>query len=171
MTQTTTHSAGPAQGRPADDLEVLTFRMGGETFAIEATLVREILDLMPETPVPGADPMVSHVINFRGRVIPLANLRHAFRMDSEEATKDSRIVVIELPIGDEPHLIGLRADRVDEVTILPAACREEAPAIGLRWPRENVRGLFRRETDVIVLPDLAAIFRALADAVGGATIH
>ncbi len=154
------------QGRPADDLEVLTFRLGGETFAIEATLVREILDLMPETPVPGADPMVSHVINFRGRVIPLADLRHAFRMEGEDVTKDSRIVVIEMPIGGEPHLIGLRADRVDEVTTLSAALCEAPPTIGMRWPREHVRGLFRRDPEVIVLPDLAAIFRSLADTVG-----
>ena len=55
------------------ELEVLTFGLGGETFALEAVLVREILDLMPETQVPGADRLAASVINFRGRIIPLAD--------------------------------------------------------------------------------------------------
>ena len=56
------------------ELEVLTFGLGGETFALEAVLVREILDLMPETRVPGADRLAASVINFRGRIIPLARI-------------------------------------------------------------------------------------------------
>ena len=52
----------------------LTFDLHGETFALEAELVREVLDLLPETPVPGAQPHVSAVINFRGRIIPLIDL-------------------------------------------------------------------------------------------------
>lgn len=61
-------------------LEVLSFGLGGETFAIEAVRVEEILDLLPETEVPGAGPLIGHVVNFRGRVIPLADLRPAFGM-------------------------------------------------------------------------------------------
>ncbi|GAA3704199.1 chemotaxis protein CheW [Sphingomonas cynarae] len=152
-------------------LEVLTFGMGGETFALDAVLVREILDIVPCTPVPGADALVGHVINFRGRVIPLADLRPAFGMEKAQVTADSRIIVIELTIDDEPLLIGLTTDSVDEVATLPADDCEQPPAIGMRWPRDHVRCLVRRAHDIVVLPDLQSLFHALATRAGVSTIH
>jgi len=132
---------------PDNGLEVLTFGLGGETFALEAGIVREILDMMPVTMVPGAD--------------ALADLRGSFGMEAHAATADSRIIVIELDMDGAPILIGLTADRVDEVTVLHAGDAEEAPVIGMRWPREHVRCLVRRGGDVVVLPDLAALFSRL----------
>jgi purine-binding chemotaxis protein CheW len=155
----------------ADPLEVLTFGMGGETFALDAVIVREIMDVVPRTAVPGADPMVGHVVNFRGRVIPLADLRPAFGMATAAATPDSRIVVIELTLGEQALLVGLATDSVDEVATLdPAAC-EEPPAIGMRWPREHVRCLVRRADGIVVLPDLHTLFQSLADRAGISSIN
>ena len=96
-----------------EELSVLTFNLNGETFAIEAIVVQEILDLLPETHVPGSKPFVSSVINFRGKVIPLADIRLAFGMDATETTIDSRIVVIELDLDNEATLIGIRTDKVN----------------------------------------------------------
>jgi purine-binding chemotaxis protein CheW len=141
-------------------IEALTFDLRGETFALEAGLVREVLDLLPETGVPGAPPFVSAVINFRGRVIPLVDLRVAFDMDAAEPTIDSRIVVIEHELDGEPTLIGLRADKVHEVTTIDRAVTEEAPRVGLRWRPDFIRLLARRDGDVIVIPDLEQIFAA-----------
>lgn len=152
-------------------LEVLTFGMGGETFALDAVLVREILDMVPCTQVPGADALVGHVINFRGRVIPLADLRPAFGMEQAQVTADSRIIVIELPIGDEPTLIGLTTDSVEEVATFDTAACEEPPAIGMRWPREHVRSLVRRDNGIVVLPDLDVLFHALATRAGVSTLY
>lgn len=144
-------------------LEVLVFDLGGQSFALEAVLVREILDVMPETVVPGAPALVAHVVNFRGRIIPIADLRLAFGMPVGEATVDSRIVVIELDLGDEATLIGLRTDKVHEVATFFAKTSEDAPVVGLRWRRELVRALIRHGADdIVVLPDLEAIFLNLA---------
>ncbi len=88
------------------EVEVLTFDLNGETFALEAVIVQEILDLLPETAVPGSQPFVASVINFRGKVIPLADLRLAFGMEATEATIDSRIIVIELDLQGEQTLVG-----------------------------------------------------------------
>lgn len=148
------------------ELEVLTFDIGTETFALEATLVREILDLLPETYVPGAPPLVSHVVNFRGRIVPVADLRLAFGMEATDVTANSRIVVIELPLDGEPTLLGLRTDHVHEVATFSAASSEEAPIVGVRWQREHVRRLVRWRDDLVVLPDLHAIF---APALSGAS--
>lgn len=143
------------------ELEVLTFDVGGETLALEATMVREILDLLPETLVPGAPALVRHVVNFRGRIVPVADLRLAFAMEAAETTPDSRIVVIELPVDGEPTLVGLRTDHVREVATLSAGASEEPPAVGMRWQRDYVRRLVRWRDDLIILPDLPAIFAAV----------
>ncbi|MDE2406066.1 MAG: chemotaxis protein CheW [Sphingomonadales bacterium] len=142
-------------------LEVLTFDLGGETFAIEAVVLREIVDPLPETLVPGAHPLVGSVVNFRGQVIPLADLRVGFGMERGEFGADSRIVVLEIAIDGEPLQVGIRTDRVNEVATLAAEAAEPPPALGLRWPRELVRALVRRAGDVVILPDLAAMIRPL----------
>ncbi len=150
----------------AEARQVLTFDLHGETFALEAGLVREVLDLGPETAVPGAAPFVAAVINFRGRVIPLADLRPAFGLDCGAPTLDSRIVVIEYDLDGDPSLIGLRADKVHEVTTVETADIEEAPRVGLRWRTDFIRGLVRRDGDLIVVPDLAQIFATRGGATG-----
>ena len=145
-------------GAVGDEMEVLTFNLHGETFALEAVRVQEILDMLPETHVPGAPRFVGSVINFRGRVIPLADLRLAFGMEATEATIDSRIVVIELDIKGEATLIGLRTDKVNEVTALAMTASEPPPSVGMRWRPDYIDGLFKRGGEFIILPNLQAIF-------------
>jgi purine-binding chemotaxis protein CheW len=142
------------------DLEVLTFDLSGEVFALEAILVREVLDQCPETQVPGASGFVDAVINFRGRIVPLANLRMAFGLTQSTVSLDSRIIVIEFEIDEEVLLIGLRADKVFEVTTIAHTVTEAAPRLGTRWPPEFIRCLAKRDDDIIVLPNLASIFAA-----------
>jgi purine-binding chemotaxis protein CheW len=84
----------------------------------------------------------------------------AFDMDAREPTIDSRIVVIEHALDGEPTLIGLRADKVHEVTTIHRDITEEAPRVGLRWRADFIRLLARRDGDVIVIPDLDQIFAA-----------
>jgi len=145
-------------GETPGALEVLTFDVGEERLAIPAVSICEILDLLPETRVPGAPPLVSSVVNFRGKIIPIANLRVAFGMSAAEPNSDNRIVVIEAMLDGEPTQIGLRTDKVHEVTILEDRDHAEPPLVGMRWPREYVQALVRRASDVIVLPNLQAIF-------------
>jgi purine-binding chemotaxis protein CheW len=140
--------------------EMLTFELQGEAFALEADIVREILDLVPETAVPGAAPFVPAVINFRGKVVPVADLRLAFGLTAGEATLDSRIVVIELPIDGDPTLVGLRADKVHEVARIELSQAEAPPAIGLRWRQDFVRRVARRGDEPLIVPDLDCIFAA-----------
>ena len=146
-----------------EDLSVLTFNLNGETFAIEAIVVQEILDLLPETHVPGSKSFVSSVINFRGKVIPLADIRLAFGMDAMETTIDSRIVVIELDLDDEATLIGIRTDKVYEVTTLPKVASEPPPSVGMRWRADYISCLVKRDGEFIIVPNLQAIFSTRKD--------
>lgn len=146
--------------RETGELEALTFDIAGETFALEAAIVREILDLLPETAVPGSRPFVASVINFRGKVIPLADIRLAFGMAPTEATIDSRIVVVEVELEGLPTLVGLRTDKVNEVLTLNRDASEPPPRVGMKWPPELIECLIKRGSSVIIFPDLHAIFRA-----------
>lgn len=145
------------------ELEVLTFDIAGETFAIEAVMVQEILDLLPETPVPGARPFVGSVLNFRGRVIPLADIKLAFGMEASTTTIDSRIIVIALDLGNETVLIGVRTDKVNEVTTLSRASSEPPPSVGMKWRPDFINCLVRRGSDFIIVPNLQAIFSSKHD--------
>ena len=152
-------------------IEALTFDLQGETFALEANLVREVLDLLPETEIPGAPSFVSAVINFRGRIIPLVDLRLAFDMEVGAPTIDNRIVVIEHPLDGEPALIGLRADKVHEVTSIADDSTAEVPRVGLRWRADFIRRLARRDGDLIVIPDLDQIFAARGQSASVTSLH
>jgi purine-binding chemotaxis protein CheW len=141
-----------------DKIEALTFDILDQSFAIEADLVHEIVDPIHETAVPGSEPLVGCVVNFRGRIIPLANLHRTFGLAKTDVGPDSRIVVIELTVQDESCLIGLKVDRVHEVVALSRCAAEAPPHIGLRFDRTLIRCLIKRDDAIIAIPDLSRIF-------------
>ncbi|HYH22630.1 MAG TPA: chemotaxis protein CheW [Azospirillum sp.] len=138
--------------------EALTFDLQGEVFALGAHSVREILDVTPVTLVPGARDFVPGLINVRGRVVPLADLRVWFGMPHAEASADTRIIVVEIDLDGEPTIVGLLADKVYEVTQIAGASIEDTPPIGMTWPPEYVRGIGKRGDDFIIIPNIERIF-------------
>ena len=144
--------------RDFQPLVVLTLELQGEIFAILATQVREILDLPPVTDVPGADPFVYGLINVRGRVVPLADLRLKFGMEQRPPTIDTRIVVIEVEIEGDPIIVGIRVDKVYEVTELASSALEETPRIGLRWRPEFITCIGKRNGAFIAVLDMGRVF-------------
>ncbi|MGR2737862.1 chemotaxis protein CheW [Billgrantia sp. Q4P2] len=139
-------------------IQALVFELGGEIFAIDAAQVREILDEVPITQVPNARPFVDGLINVRGRVVPLADLRVAFGMPRSAADQDSRIVVIGIDLAGEPAIVAIYADKVHDVADIEAASIEEAPKVGMRWRAEYVQGIGRRGDSFVIHPDLGRIF-------------
>jgi purine-binding chemotaxis protein CheW len=159
MTETATAlNPVPSSWVQDGEIEALTFDIAGETFALEAAIVREILDLLPETGVPGSRAFVGAVINFRGKVIPLADIRLALGMASAQATIDSRIVVVEIDLDGVQTLVGIRTDKVNEVTTISKSNSEPPPRVGLKWPPQFIECLIKREGEFIIFPDLKAIF-------------
>ena len=139
-------------------MKALTLRLQDELFAVEAGSVREILDLVPITEVPNASPFVNGLINVRGRVVPLADLRVMFGMDRPEPDEDTRIVVMEVDIDGEPTVAGILADKVHDVTDIESASIEEAPKVGMRWRPDFIKGIGKRNGGFIIIPDLGRIF-------------
>ena len=139
-------------------LKALTLNLDGQIFALPAGYVREILDMVPVTEVPGSRPFVNGLINVRGKVVPLADLRCRFGMAARAATIDTRIIVIELELDGDPITVGLVADKVYEVTEIADADLEETPRIGLKWPQKYIRCVGKRGDDFIVVPDIDQLF-------------
>ena len=138
-------------------LEVLTFSLNGQAFALEASYVREILDLVPVTEVPAANAFARGLINVRGKIVPLADLRYKLGMEERPPTIDTRIVVIEVELDGDLTTIGLIAEKVHEVTNLSSVDMEETPKIGMVWRHEYVRGICKRDGDFVIVLDIVAL--------------
>ena len=137
--------------------QVLMLGLAGEVFALDARQVREILDPVPVTRVPGAQPYVSNVLNVRGKVIPLADLRVRFGMPPASITPDSRFIVLEIDLAGEPTTIGIVADKVYEVTDLDTSTLQKAPPIGMRWRPEFIAAIAKWKDEFIIVPNMKQI--------------
>lgn len=141
-----------------DDIEVLTFSLQGEVFAVAAGQVREILDLVPITEVPNASPFVPGLINVRGRVVPLADLRLKLDMPQTPPTRDTRIIILDVALGDDVTTLGILADKVFSVEIIPFAAIENVPRVGVRWRQDYIAGIGKSSNRFIIILDLKQIF-------------
>jgi purine-binding chemotaxis protein CheW len=142
--------AGPADG----SLQVVMLGIGTETFALDAGMVREIIDPIPATRVAGARAHLAHIVNVRGNVVPLADIRARFGMP---ATPDTRYVVIELDIDGDAILVALVADKVFEVTAVALETRQQLPTIGMSWRPEYIRSIVKSGDAFVIIPDMPQI--------------
>ncbi|MDO9710930.1 chemotaxis protein CheW [Paracraurococcus lichenis] len=139
-------------------LRVVTIELQGTHFALETQYVREILDLGPMTEVPNASPFVNRLINVRGKVVPLADLRLRLGLEQGPPTIDSRIIVMDIELDGTSSIVGILADKVHEVTELAATALTQTPKLGLRCRPEHVRCIGKRADDFIIVLDPPRIF-------------
>lgn len=138
--------------------QYLTFKLEDEVFALDVSQVREVLDLTPITKVPRSPDFMRGVINVRGSVVPVVDLRLKFGLSQAEKTMDTRIVVMEIALDDEMTVIGAIADSVHEVIELEPEYIEKAPKIGSRWRTEFIKGIGKRDDQFIIILDIDRIF-------------
>ena len=150
-------------GSDMQTARILTVGLGGEVFAIPAGIVREILDVGRVTRVPTAPAFVCNLINVRGRVVPLANLRLRFGMPAVEPTMDTRTVVLEIDLEGEPTTVAVLADKVYEVTQLDEVVSTDVPRIGTRWRPEFVAASGRRNGQFVMVLDIDEVFAAAGE--------
>lgn len=141
----------------ADAMQVVMIGLGEEKFALDAGLVREIIDPVPVTRVAGARTFVPSVINVRGNVIPLADLRIRFGMPQLDNSADTRIVVIEIEIDNEPVLVGVTADKVYEVTEISQTDVQQTPRVGMHWKPEFIRFIAKWREEFVIVPNMERI--------------
>lgn len=151
------NTAGAASADAETRLQVLMIGLGNEIFAIETDMVREIIDPVPVTRVAGARAFLPALINVRGNVIPLADLRIRFGMPAAAASADTRIVVVEIEIDGDPVTLGLLADKVYEVTEVSTRHAQQTPRMGLHWKPEFIRLITKWNDEFVIVPEIARI--------------
>lgn len=137
-------------------MKYLTFFLGGEEYGIEILKVQEIIGLLPITRLPRTPPFVRGVINLRGRVISIVDLRRTFAMPDAELGPRSCIIVVRA----RETTIGLLVDRVSEVADIDASDIEPAPALGLGIPTDHLVGIGKSGTRVRLLLDIDRVLGA-----------
>ena len=138
--------------------QYLSFRLSEEYFALDVTQVREVLDMCPITRVPKTPDFMRGVINVRGSVVPVVDLRMKFGIPLTEFGVFTRIIVIELMVDSEKTIVGAIADAVHEVIELDPANIEATPSIGSRWRTEFIRGIGKQNDQFIIILDIDRIF-------------
>ncbi len=135
-------------------LQLVSFQLGPEEYAIDILGVQEIIRVVEITRVPNAPHYVEGVLNLRGKIIPIINLRRRLGLSSTEHTKDTRIVVV-----DVAHLLlGFIVDSVEEVLRLPEEFIEPSPSTGRGGADEFHKGVGRVEGRLLILLDLELLF-------------
>ncbi|KGE73846.1 chemotaxis protein CheW [Spirochaeta lutea] len=140
--------------------QYLTFELGRETYAIEVMRVREVLELNDLTRIPKMPEYMRGVINLRGSVVPVLDLRLKFGLEQAEKTLDTRIVVLEVGVNGEEVVLGALADKVNEVIEIPENQIDPAPRIGTRLKNEVLQGVGKRDEQFIIILDIDKIFSA-----------
>jgi len=138
--------------------QYLTFKLEEEVFAVDVAKIREILDFTLATKVPGTPEFMRGVINVRGNVVPVVDMRLKFGLSVTEKTVDTCIVVMEIAVEDDKTILGALVDSVQEVFELEANQVEPPPRIGSRWRTEFIKGIGKRNDELIIILDIDRVF-------------
>jgi len=138
--------------------QYLTFRLEEEVFALDISQVREVLDFTAITKVPRTPEFMRGVINLRGSVVPVVDMRLKFGMSRTEQTLNTCIIIVEINIDGDRLILGALADSVQEVIELGPGQIEPAPRIGTRLDTEFIKGMGKRDEEFIIILDIDRIF-------------
>jgi purine-binding chemotaxis protein CheW len=131
--------------------QYLTFKLSDEVFALDITKVREVLDFTAITKVPRTPDFMRGVINLRGSVVPVVDLRLKFGMSRTEKTVNTCIIIVEVNVDSETTILGALADSVQEVMDLGPDHVEPAPKIGTRLNTEFIKGMGKQNDRFVII--------------------
>jgi len=138
--------------------QYLTFKLEEEVFALDVAKVREILEYTTVTKVPQTPDYMRGVINLRGSVVPVIDLRLKFGMSATEQTINTCIIVAEVDMEDETILLGALADSVQEVNEMEPEQIEAAPHIGTRLNTDFIKGMGKKDGNFVMILDIDRVF-------------
>lgn len=131
-------------------LQLVTFRLGNEDYAVNILKVQEINRMKEITRVPNTPAFVEGVINLRGKVIPVINLRTKFGLSEKDSDTQSRIMIMDI----QGITMGLIVDAVSEVLRIPAEIVEPTPPMASNISAEYIKGIAKLEERLIILLDM-----------------
>jgi purine-binding chemotaxis protein CheW len=141
-----------------ETVQYLTFKLAEEVFALDVAKVREILEFTSITKVPQTPEFMRGVINLRGGVVPVIDLRLNFGMTRTEQTINTCIIVVEVSLDGEVIVLGILADSVQEVVDMEPDHIEPAPHIGTKLNTEFIKGMGKINDDFVMILDIDKVF-------------
>lgn len=147
-----TEASGPAR-------KLLSFGIGKEEYGLDILAVREIIGLIDITPLPRTPEYVKGVINLRGKIIPVIELRTRFGMPSVKYTEETCIIVVDVPADGEAEsrLMGVVVDTVREVLDIPNSAIEPPPEFGCSIPMDYITGIGKVKDKVVLMLDTSKV--------------
>jgi purine-binding chemotaxis protein CheW len=154
-----------------DTTQFLTFKLGEELFALDIGKVREVLDFTSITKVPQTPDYMLGVINLRGSVIPVVDIRTKLRMAATAKTVNTCIIIVEVELDGDKIVMGAMADAVQEVLDLEPDQIEPPPKLGTKRNNDFIRGMGKHGDQFIIILDIDKVFSTedldlLADVTG-----
>jgi len=143
-----------AAGIPTKEGKYLTFSLAGEEYGIGILKVKEIIGMMNITPVPQTPEFVKGVINLRGKVIPVVDLRLRFALEAAAYTERTCIIVVEVAGSNGSVMMGIVVDAVSEVLNIRGADIENTPAFGVRLNTDFILGMAKAAGGIKILLDI-----------------
>ncbi len=140
--------------------QYLSFKLDEEIYALDINQVREVLDFTQMTKVPRMPAFMRGVINLRGGVVPVVDLRLKFGLSEAEPDVNTCIIIIEVSLESEETILGILVDSVQEVMSLEPDQIEPPPRIGTRLKTEFIKGMGKKENDFIIILESRKVFSA-----------
>lgn len=138
--------------------QYLTFRLEEEVFAFDISKIREVLDFTTVTKVPKTPDFMKGVINLRGSVVPVMDMKLKFGMSETKKTVNTCVIIIEVDVQGETTIIGAMADSVQEVMDMEPDQIEPAPRIGSTMKTEFIKGMGKHNDQFVIILDIDRIF-------------
>ncbi len=135
-------------------LQLVTFKLGSEEFGVDILKVQEINKMMSITKIPNAPNFIEGVINLRGKIIPIVDLRKRLGFKNQEYDKSTRIIVVEL----DGLVLGFIVDSVSEVLRIPENTIEPPPSMVAGIESEYIEGVGKLDDRLLILLELKKIF-------------
>ena len=140
--------------------QYLTLGLAGEIFGISIRNVREILDMRPISRLPHAPDFLVGMIDVRGNGYPIVDLRTKLNLPRVPATEATRIIILDVPMNDEPVGVGFVADCVFEVTDIDENQIKPPPSVGGRWQSDYLAGIARKADKFVIIFNLERLMAA-----------
>lgn len=151
--------------------QYLTFKLDEEVFALDISTVREVLDFTKITKVPQTPEFMLGVINLRGSVMPVVDMRLKFGLSKTEPTVNTCIIIVEIELDNEITMLGALVDSVQEVIELDPEHIEPPPRIGTRLNTKFIKGMGKQDERFLIIVEIDKVFSvdelAMAQEIGG----
>jgi len=154
----------------SSETQYVTFALGSEVFAVPVAVVREILDHEEAFRIPNGPDYLVGLRDVRGQGVPVIDLRLKLGLSRTVPTPNTRVLVVDIELGERQLTLGLVADRVFEVVAFRGDQMEAAPDIGVHWNSDYIDGVVRRDEGFVVVIDLGRLLTATDIAALGGSV-